>query len=266
MRRVTPFLGLVLAGWILSWSAVGLWQHDLLVALSPRAGEGTRLTYLGLLYCALAAATWLCWRRMGPRLWGWGRPSLLVLGLGVGLVSALVHRGVLWLGGWWTWPAGVTGTSALLALATSLALALVEEAVFRGYLMGVVWEDRGRTTALVGVSLFFALVHLFRPGGLLFKLAYGFGLFLSSLILGRVAERTASLWPCVGVHAAWIAVSVVDPPGRVRPGWLPGLEGDPAAGLVGWVLLGGLVTLIPHLFPAPEEEASQSKPSAFSTS
>lgn len=126
---------------------------------------------------------------------------------------------------------------------------MAEEVLFRGYLFQVLREDLGRARAYLLANALFAVVHLFRPGGAEFKLAYGFGLFLAGAVLCRVVEVTGSLWPAIGLHVGWILFMVGDPPGRVTPGLVAGLEGDPAAGLLGWALLLGLLPWISRMAP-----------------
>lgn len=240
MSRLTRFLGLVALGWIFSWAVVGVYAGRPLIALQPGTPEPLRVTYLVLLYLSLVGTTVVCWRGWGPSSPGWSRPGWLLGGLLAGVVSAGLHRFLLWLGGWWSWPALPAAHFLLLALLTSLLLGVTEEAVFRGYLFGVAREEYPRAQALVGVSLFFALVHLFRPGGADFKLAFALGLLLTSWVLCRVVEVSGQVWPAAGLHSGWILMNVLDPPGRVVPGWISGLEGDPAAGALGWLLLLGL--------------------------
>jgi membrane protease YdiL (CAAX protease family) len=131
------------------------------------------------------------------------------------------------------WPSTQAWLSALWL---APLLAAVEEGVFRGYLYGALRAERGRAPAALGVSLFFALVHLFRPGTLTFKLAFGLGLVLCSLVLIVVVER-AGLWAAAAMHSSWISANVLDPPGRVESGWWSGLTGEPSAGLCSWILL-----------------------------
>jgi len=230
----------------LTWLGLGLSQGDPTLLLRPGAArEGLKLAYLGILYAWLLGASAWCWRRWGPRRPSWKQPELFFLGLGVGLGGLVLHRGLLWLLGDYT-PHLPAPQVALIALVTSPLLALAEEMVFRGYLFGTVREDHGRVAAYVGVNGFFAVLHLLRPGTLDYKLALGLGLFLVGCVLSRWAEVSGSLWPSIGLHSALVLGNVVDNGSAVQAGWLSGLRGDPAAGLLGWVLLlglGGLASL-----------------------
>jgi membrane protease YdiL (CAAX protease family) len=236
LKRAGILVLFLALGWVATWLSLGLAHGDPTVLLRPGTTDSLRIPYLVMLYAWLLVATRLCWARWGPP-----RPSLKVsafftfLALGLGLLA--VQRSLLWVCGWWTPPTGIDLRLLLLASITSPLLAVAEELVFRGYLFGVVREERGELIALVGVNLFFALLHLFRPGDLWFKLVYGVGLWLAGAVLTLAYRCTGQLSAPMGLHTSWILVSVLDPPGRVTPGWLPGLRGDPAAGLVGWAFL-----------------------------
>ncbi len=212
------------------------------------ASEPLKLAYLGLLYAWLLIASHFCWRRWGPKSPGWQWPGLFWMGLAVGAGGLVLHRGLLWLLGDYTCHLP-DGKVAVIALLTSPLLAIAEEMVFRGYLFGTVREDYGRAAAYVGVNGFFAVIHLLRPGTVDYKLGLGLGLFLVGCVLARWAERSGSLWPAIGLHSALIVGNVVDNSSVVQAGWLSGLRGDPAAGVLGWVLLGGLAALAPKSRP-----------------
>lgn len=239
--------------------------------LQPGAPEPIRLLYLVLLYASLLGVTAACWRRQGPGreaaslrpAWAGGYLAGLALGLG----GAILHRLLLYALGAWSPPA-TPATVWLVALVTAPLLALAEEVLFRGYLFQVLREDMGRARAYVLANAFFAVVHLFRPGGAEYKLAYGFGLFLAGVVLCRVVEVTRSLWPALGLHVGWILFMVGDPPGRVTPGVVAGLEGDPAAGLLGWLLLLGLLPWVSRMPQGPSVRtgASGSQSGAVSRS
>jgi membrane protease YdiL (CAAX protease family) len=237
MRRAGMLVLLLALGWVASWLTLGLLQGDPTLLLRPgAASDPTRIAYLLSLYVWLLLATRFCWKRWGPPPPGL-RPGPFVQFFALGLGLLCLQRGVLWLAGWWHPPAGIHAGLLAQALVVAPLMALAEELVFRGYLYGVVREELGEGVALVGVNLFFALLHLFRPGDALFKLVYGFGLWLAGVVLTLALRRTGQLTASVGLHSSWILAGVVDPPGRVVPGWLPGLRGDPAAGLVGWMFL-----------------------------
>jgi len=246
-RRLGLLLGPLGLGWLSLWLLPGLYLGHPTALLDGSAPESFKHLYVAGLYLVILGATARAWRRAGPRPGspGLGPPRLggLLVGLAMGLAAVGVHRVLLAAGGWWT--AMVPSPPAFLeALVIALLLAFGEEVLFRGYLFGVLREELGRPQAYLVANLLFALVHLLRPGSLLFKVACGLGLFLVGVVLCHLAEVAGTLWPGVGLHAGWIVMVVLDPPGRVVSGWLSGLGGDPAAGALGWLLLSGLVALV----------------------
>ena len=119
----------------------------------------------------------------------------------------------------------------LKALAAASVIAVLEEFFFRGILMGLVLRTAKPLPTLVGVSVFFALVHFMSPpkeamlpddavtwtsgfwmaGQMLGALANpvflatSFGiLIVVGLILGQARLRTGGLWLSIGLHAGWV--------------------------------------------------------------
>lgn len=91
-------------------------------------------------------------------------------------------------------------TTLLLALATYLALAMMEEIGFRGYALRRLDERMGRAYALVLGALAFGALHL----------AYGWtlgaamlGAGAGALLFGIAALVSRGLAVPIGVHAAW---------------------------------------------------------------
>ncbi|HXE71869.1 MAG TPA: type II CAAX endopeptidase family protein, partial [Candidatus Nitrosotenuis sp.] len=249
LGRAGRLLALLALGWVILWLVPGLVLGRPTLLLTADAPEGLRLAYVAGLYVWILLATRLSWRSLGPR----GAPGLalrpgwgggLATGLAVGITAVLVHRLVLALAGAWLFaPAPLEVW--LVTLGAAPALALAEEYLFRGFLFGGLRQGLGRPGAYLLSNGFFALVHLFRPGGLDYKLGLALGLFLAGSVLCRLVEETGSLWPAVGLHTVWIYAGVVDP--RVRPGWFSGLDGDPVAGAAGWLLLGLLWLWLPRV-------------------
>lgn len=219
--------------WVSCWLSLGLLFGQPLLLLHPlEAPEYLRVVYLLMLYGGLVALLRWRWRSQPPCI-GWGSFSLaLRIGL-LGLVFVILQR--VCLGTAWH-PEKPTAAAWFSALLLSFPIAAVEEAVFRGYLYGSLRHSMRPLPAALVVSCFFALVHLFRPGDLEFKLAYGFGLMLAALVLTLLAER-AGIWSAATMHATWIIAAVLDPPGHVVAGLWSGLRGEMAAGLCSWVLL-----------------------------
>ncbi|MGE0488522.1 MAG: lysostaphin resistance A-like protein [Vulcanimicrobiota bacterium] len=257
--RIASFLGCLLGAWVVTWLGLGtVWGDPLLLLTPSRASEPQRITYLLVLFALVSTATAWRWRCSGPVWPGFGRPALFGLGLLVGVVSSLVHRGLLFAAGAYHPPA-LTLWFAWILVSVSV-LAVLEESVFRGYLFGVVYQDHGRMAAYVGVGLFFALVHLFRPGGLVFKLCYAVGLLLTAWVLSRVVEHTRSLWAAAGLHAGWITFNVLDAGKAAVASPMAGYQGEVVSGWLGWLLLLGLLTLVERVFPAGPADCALDEP------
>ena len=115
-------------------------------------------------------------------------------------------------------------------LGTAIAVALAEEAFFRGALYGLVRRTARARTAVVFVAALFAILHFLKPppnavpvtnvrwdsGFVLVPRAFwqwgdtqlvlgGFTtLFAVALVLGYARWRTGALWLPIGLHAGWV--------------------------------------------------------------
>jgi len=115
-------------------------------------------------------------------------------------------------------------------LVPAVAASLLEECLFRGLLLGLWLRSARTTTACVGTSLLFAVVHFFKlPAGsviadpsaplagfeLLGKILLHFtdplffvtdlaSLVVVGLILAWARVRTRALWFSIGLHSGWI--------------------------------------------------------------
>jgi membrane protease YdiL (CAAX protease family) len=173
---------------------------------------------------------------------------------------------------------------ALIAL-TALAVGVLEEWFFRGWL----WSrlDGGRRTwagAWV-TSIVFAFAHAFRPGALERAVSHDFdgaldallgwlahavnphsfgpafmGLFLLAMVLSGALRRTRNLWTAVGVHAGGVLVlfgqAVFTDEVEDAPAWVATkhLYDAPA----GWALLGACALLLWLLPLRPEAHTGPS--------
>ena len=78
-------------------------------------------------------------------------------------------------------------------LAAVVVAPLIEEAVYRGFILGGLLRRYSAPTAILVSAVLFALAHL-NP--------YQFvTAFSGGLLLGWIYVRTRSLWPCVILHA-----------------------------------------------------------------
>ncbi len=178
----------------------------------------------------LRARGWRDFGLMPNRHWvrDWVTGTILAAGLlaalGAGLLAA----------GWHEWSARLTGKALRDALGAALVVPLLEEALFRGALLGLARRTAGTWTAQLFVAGLFSIVHFLKPpenaagvaaalgpidvtagfrllphvfwqfrepglvlGGFLTLLAVG-------LALGWLTVRTRSLWPAIGLHAGWV--------------------------------------------------------------
>lgn len=153
---------------------------------------------------------------------------------GVGILSLLSLS--LYLLGVRLWdPAGVVSLGALLstatlALAAGLLIAVVEELFFRGALFSAIRRYGQTWEALLWSSLLYALIHFLKPQPLalpylldwslswsLFAGVFSgvslresldslLALFLAGLLLAVVRERSGHIGYCIGIHAGWVYV------------------------------------------------------------
>ena len=187
----------------------------------------------------LIAAVLLLWplvRWLGLR--GWRPPAFgtdrlwrgrLGAGFGLGAAAMVLLGAVLWGAGVYRFR-GVPDASVVASVAGSaVAVALLEEALFRGALTGLLLRGMGQTGALWWTSGLFAVVHFLKPdpavkvsevgwfsGFALVPHSFhqfaepllflgGFGTLLTlGLVLGVALQRTGSLWMSIGFHAGLV--------------------------------------------------------------
>lgn len=141
---------------------------------------------------------------------------LFFLGLGLVLSGAFELK------------AAIPWSRLIWVLLSAIAVAFIEEALFRGVLLGLVRQSLATPPAAVVVSLIFAVVHFFRPAtdkisvvtwhsgfDLLPQLFRQFSepalvlggaasLFLLGLLLAAATVKTSSLWLGIGLHAGFV--------------------------------------------------------------
>ena len=227
--------------------------------------------YNRVLEVLLVVALALGWRRLdlgGPAQWGLRHPRWrrdLALGLGVGATGIGLGLAAAWLGGGvlpdLRFDALKTVRKAALGLVGAVLIGVGEETLFRGILLRRLTLDMGPRAGLVVTTALYAVVHGLRGGGKVMATGWlaGWartsnlfapladvhvwpgiaGLFVLGLIFGTLRLRTGSLWPAIGIHAAWVAVFRV---GRLffdirqRPAWLVGPGWPPLVGGAAGVL------------------------------
>ncbi len=88
----------------------------------------------------------------------------------------------------------------LISVILFLIVALVEEALFRGYVLKNLMLSSNKYVALVISSVLFSLMHGFNPNMSLFSF---FHLFCAGMILGITYIYTKNLWYPIGLHFGW---------------------------------------------------------------
>jgi membrane protease YdiL (CAAX protease family) len=79
-------------------------------------------------------------------------------------------------------------------------VAVVEEALFRGYVLRNLMLSFNKYIALIVTSLLFALLHLVNPNINIFSF---FNLFLAGILLGTSYIFTKNLWFPIALHFSW---------------------------------------------------------------
>lgn len=213
--RVLLFLGMLLliaAPLIVAHSIVrkrlGFERHTLSGDLLGMGLQvGLILAVLGTSRFALLRFNGLPFSALGfAREGSWKRE--LLIGLGVGAFFPLLVAGVGALLGlatfeadWSTHPHAMA--HFLVAVASMVGVAVLEESLFRGYAFQEMQRWRGKWVALVGTFLLFGGLHLTNPGGTVQGVVTS-GLVGAALYATYVA--TGRLWIAVGFHFAWNTV------------------------------------------------------------
>ena len=238
---VAYFLGVVLLGALLApWlHAAGQFVagHGLLPFLSTV--EFQKYFNRALLVCAIVLL-WPLARSLGMRSWsqlgltrdrrwwqrflaGFAIASLCVAAMAWGYVGADLYR-------WKTDPPFEKLPPLFLS---ALVVALIEETLFRGFLLGIFQRAFRTLPALFSVTLIFAAVHFLKPDesvritdvrwfsglALIPHLFHQFAepmtvlagfttLFVLGWILGDATLRTRSLWMAIGLHAGIVFVKM----------------------------------------------------------
>lgn len=181
----------------------------------------------------------------------------------------------------WTWANLLS--AAFPALASAVAVGVLEELAFRGFLLHALVTRVGRYRAILLSSGIFACLHLFTLDHFLrpikdvqldgtqwdagFRLIILFfrplrepamvlpgliGLFLAAWLLAELTLRTRTLWAAMGLHSGWVCAIkllgkvwkyVAPPPASAGPVWFFG-EKYVATGVLGWLIVGALIVLV----------------------
>jgi uncharacterized protein len=186
-----------------------------------QAGLGKALTLAGLpkgqwrlalAVLAILTATWVCTRLRRESLASVGlrldRRWSLELAFGTALGATQIALAALMLGQFGGVRLQLDPARSLAALAAGflafLAVALIEELLFRGFLFQRLRDGLGAWPALLILAVLFALAHWSNPGmeGAV-KIWATLDTVLGALVLGLAYLRTNSLALPVGIHLGW---------------------------------------------------------------
>lgn len=129
----------------------------------------------------------------------------------------------------WDWSLSSVVALLVTALVSGVAVALIEETVFRGALLTAVLRRGSASLAVASTSVLYAFVHFLQPemhvdpgalgwasGFILLIDAFAFlfsplqvldsflALFAAGILLAIVRVRTNRLALCIGIHAGWV--------------------------------------------------------------
>lgn len=257
-QRLLQFLGLS-AALLVGWIAVLLvaFGQPPAVLSHPAALPQAAVNAYGIgLYVILMGSAWWIWTRDGqrPKIAFSGR--LLAEGWAMGLVGLLLLCGIEALARWLAVRPGARLEPLELASAAAVGMlfATSEEALFRGFVLGLLRRDLPRGGAIAVSAALFAVAHFLHPVDWRTVALPFLGLWCAGALLATVRLRTGSLWPAVGLHASWVWYITASGQSHwwiVRSRlWTGG--GSPAAGLLGPVLLTATYLWVRRRWPEPE--------------
>ncbi|HEY3328532.1 MAG TPA: type II CAAX endopeptidase family protein [Capsulimonadaceae bacterium] len=172
--------------------------------------------------------------------------------IGMALMSVVI--GILTTTGHLTVLSQNPGYRPGFALALCFFIAVLEETIFRGYMLPAFERRWGTMTALIVSSLLFGAVHLMNVRGEPHDVQLRVVLFIAveaGLLLGGAYLVTRRLWLPIGIHWAWnfflgpyygAPVSGEDLFGSYRktvlngPAWITGGKFGPEAGIVAFAV------------------------------
>lgn len=167
--------------------------------------------------------------RLNPRWQGW--KDMLM-----GFIYAAGYMGVFFMVvyklGWITLDLDASPSKAVTkAISPAIGASLIEEWLFRGVLFALLLRSLSVRNTIIGLSLFFALVHFLKPyhgsaeiadpgawnAGFILLGQIGerfihpedfIGIFLTLFLVGVVLavarQKTGYLWMSIGLHAGWV--------------------------------------------------------------
>ncbi|MEL6496782.1 MAG: CPBP family intramembrane glutamic endopeptidase [Cyanobacteria bacterium J06623_7] len=245
--NVLSFLGVWTAIWLpIAWLISRKINWSPTEALTPKQ----KLILLASLY---ALAPGIIWWRLHSESMSFAELGILsasaiwyiLLGLGISIVSlVLIFSGETALNlVTWQWHNLRQLNSLLLPiLCLGLAISLIEELVFRGYILATLITDSPIWLGAIASSTIFALLHLVWEREETLPQLPGLWLMGLVLVTARVlADDTIYL--ALGLHAGWIwGLTCIDEANlvtyRYQDHWFAGIKQQPLAGVAGILCLG----------------------------
>ncbi|WP_339375517.1 CPBP family intramembrane glutamic endopeptidase [Pseudanabaena sp. UWO311] len=239
-------------------------------------GEKVGVVLTILLYCGFLGLIWVWGRKIAKYSYPYRYYGLLftrkngidfLLGLALGCITLLIFFSTQVILGWltvqtvtWQQPLPdnllpaigvyfVDWQGAIFpGLLTSIGVGFAEEMLFRGWILSELERDYSKTTALLGCSLVFAILHFIKPLNLIIETWSQFlGLVMLSVALVMARRRCdGRLGISIGLHSGlvWCYYIVntthwLKPTGAV-PDWVTGINGNPIAGVMGIIFLSAI--------------------------
>lgn len=243
--RVGQWFGLVLAGtllWLLALSAAfGIPLSGAVFRGEAKVPELAQALYVVGLYLLLMGSAWWVWRLDGGRVTHGFSAAKWLEGWGAGLLGLAVLTGVELALGLAAPLAGaaIDPVGLLTAALVATAFGISEEALFRGFILGLLRRSLAPLAAVWFSGLLFAALHFLRPvdpGAVLVPFA---ALASAGALLAACRLRTGTIWLGVGMHSTWVWFITVNGqqgllsfPGH---GHLWSGAGSPAGGLLGLI-------------------------------
>ena len=206
--RLLIFLALVVP----TFAGTGIVSDALTRRLQVTTGTPLGVTiYLGIFLIPLFFATWVMTKIEGRTFANYGLPfrrafcSQFWLGAMISFVSAtLLWLALTALGAYSFGSLAIHGLDipkyAILWTVPVFAAALLEDFLYRGYLLFTLTTGIGFWPAAVVTSLLMGGLHYFNPGG------HGLGPVAATeycLVTALILRRTGDLWMPLGLHAGW---------------------------------------------------------------
>jgi membrane protease YdiL (CAAX protease family) len=186
-----------------------------------------------LLFSALVALFLFRDRLRLRQWWPWDRAAVPQLALGwfIAFVSGQAMVGLYLACCGFTFTGVTLGHTLLFAAIAALIVPILEETIFRGFLVTTLVEAAGPRAGWLLAALIYALAHFLKvptgangeqihlwsgATGMLGAFAQlghgdflggrGLNLFFVGLVLGGVFLRVGRLWICAGLHSGWIFI------------------------------------------------------------